>query len=381
MSPKQRPGLPTRAAGALLRWSGRRVVVPRTTIGSQEYARRYSGRWHTAYPAAGRVSRRPPIQYGSRIADFDSPVDPVPELGVLELPRGNVVGVEGWIVSREGDLLPEHTWYGTHTAEMEHRLRRGRQPHRVERVGGTALSLGTRSADSNYGHFLLDSVGRLALVEKAGIRMDGIDHVVGAVPSERARRILKRAGVPLDRFIVAREGVSIQPDVLLAPTFPGTRRNYQPWLVEFLRKTGPAPAAADVAGRRLYIQRKATRRVLNEAQLLPTLEEHGFEIYDPAEHPDPPADFAAASIVVGAHGAGLADLAFCRPGTCVLELIPEDHVMPYWYTVSEAGGLRYGYLIGDVHPSPLGASKSDLTVDVNDFGVALADTVAAEVRR
>ena len=281
-------------------------------------------------------------------------------------------------MSRKGELLPEHTWYGTHTAEMEHRLRRGRQPHRVERVGGTALSLATRSADSNYGHFLLDSVGRLALVEKAGIGMDRIDHVVGAVPSEGARRILKRAGVPLDRLILTREGVSIQPDVLLAPTFPGTRRNYLPWLVEFLRKAGPAPP--DGPARRLYIQRKATRRVLNEAQLLPMLEEHGFEIYDPAEHPDPPADFAAASIVVGAHGAGLADLAFCRPGTCVLELIPEDHVMPYWYTVSEAGGLRYGYLIGDVQPSPLGASKSDVTIDAHDFQLALADTVQAAAR-
>ncbi len=378
MSPRQRRSVPSRVAGALLRWSGRRVVIPRETIGSQEYARRFGGVWHTAYPAAGRVSRRPAIQYGPRIADFESAVDPVPELGVLELKKGHVVGVEGWIVSREGQLLPEHTWYGTHTADMEHRLRRARQPQRVVQLRGTALSLGTRSANSNYGHFLLDSVGRLALVKQAGIRMEGIDHVIGAVPNQAAMRILQRAGVPLDRFIAATDGVSIQPDVLLAPTFPGTRRNYQPWLVEFLRGTITAPTQA---GRRLYIQRKATRRVLNEAELLPVLAGHGFELYDPGEHDDPPADFAAAAIVVGAHGAGLADLAFCRPGTCVLELIPEDHVMPYWYTVSEAGGLRYGYLIGDAHPSPLGASKSDLTVDAQDFSTALADTVRAAESR
>lgn len=378
MSPKQRQGFPARVAGAFLRWSGRRVVVPRTTIGSREYAERHSGQWHVAYPAAGRVSRRPPVRYGSRVADFESPVDPIPELGVLELQHGHVVGREGWIVSREGQLLPEQTWYGTHTAEMEHRLRGKRQPQQVVRVHGTALSLATRSADSNYGHFLLDSVGRLALVEKAGIGMDRIDHVVGAVPSEGAKGILQRAGVPLDRLILTREGISIQPDVLLAPSFPGSRRNYLPWLVDFLRKAGPAPP--DGPARRLYVQRKATRRVLNEAQLLPLLEGHGFELYDPAEHADSPADFAAASVVVGVHGAGLAGVAFCRPGTCVLELIPEDHVMPYWYTLSEAGGLRYGYLIGDAHPSPLGASKSDLSIDVRDFEAALADTVQAAPR-
>lgn len=347
-------------------------------MGFQEYARRYSGRWHLAYPSAGRVKRHPPIQYGSRVADFDSPVDPIPDLGVLELTRGNVVGLEGWIVSREGQLLPEQTWYGIHTAEMEHRLRRGRQPQQVVRVRGTALSLATRSASTNYGHFLLDSVGRLALVEKAGIRMDSIDHVVGAVPSEAAKRILQRAGVPLDRLIMATDGVAIQPDILLAPTFPGTRRNYLPWLVEFLRNM--PLSVGEQRRRRLYIQRRASRRILNEAELLPILDQHGFEIYDPVEHDDPPADFAAASVVVGAHGAGLADLAFCRPGTAVLELIPEDHVMPYWFTLAEAGRLRYGYLIGDAHPIARGASNSDLSVNAHDFEVALADTVRAAPR-
>ena len=378
MSPKQRPSVTARVANALLRKSGRRVAVPRATIGSQEYARRFSGRWHPAYSAAGRVSRRPPVRYGTRVADFETPVDPIPELGVLELQRGNVIGREGWIVSREGQLLPDPTWYGIHSAELEQRLRGRRPLSRVVRVKGTALSLVTRSADSNYGHFLLDSVGRLALLEKAGIRLDHVDHFVGAIPSEGAKGILERAGVPLDRLILAREGVSIQPDVLLAPSFPGSRRNYLPWLVEFLRGTVPAPE--NVPARRLYIQRRSSRRILNEAQLLPLLEEHGFEIYDPAEHADSPADFAAASIVVGVHGAGLAGVAFCRPGACVLELIPEDHVMPYWYTLSEAGGLRYGYLIGDSHASSLGASKSDLSIDVVDFGAALADTVQAASR-
>lgn len=355
------------------------MVMPRATLGSQEYARRFGGTWHTAYPARGRVERRPPVRYGSRAADFESTVDPVPELGVLELRQGRVVGLEGWVVSREGQVLPEHTWYGTHTEEMEKRLRRLRQPQRVVHVRGSVLSLGTRSAVSNYGHFLLDSVGRLALVEEAGLRMDQFDHVVGGVPSAGARRMLERAGVPLDRLIPVQEGVAILADVLYAPTFPGSRRNYLPWLVDFLRRMS-VPSAAP-ATRRLYIQRKATRRVLNEAELLPLLEQHQFEIYDPGEHADPPADFAKASIVVGPHGAGLADLAFCQPGTSVLELIPEDHVMPYWYTLSEAGGLRYGYLIGDAHPVPSDISKSDLSIDVHDFSLALTDTVRAEPER
>lgn len=375
MTARPARALPTRVYGALLRRSGHQMMVPKATIGSQEYAQRFSGTWHIAYPAMGRVARKPPVQYGRRTADFESPVDPVPELGVLEFERGYAVGLEGWLVTPEGQVLPEHTWYGTHADDLQKWLRPIRHPHRVERLRGSVLAIGTRSAGRNYGHFLLDSVGRLALLEKAGMRVDQFDHVVGAVPSERAKEVLRRAGVPLDRFVPTREGVAYQADVLYAPTFPGSRRNYLPWLVEFLRRLNePQP---EPSGRRLYIQRTVTRRVLNESELLPLLEQYGFELYDPGEHEDPRADFAAASVVVGPHGAGLADLAFCRPGTSVLELIAEDHVIPYWYTLAEAGGLRYGYLIGDAHPTPKSSSSSDLSVDVDEFHVALADTVGA----
>ena len=71
-----------------------------------------------------------------------------------------------------------------------------------------------------------------------------------------------------------------------------------------------------------------------------------------------------------------ADLAFCAPGTAVLELLPESHVMPYWYTVSEAARLRYGYLMSDwVQAAPGGLSKDDLHVDPGFFLAALDDTV------
>jgi hypothetical protein len=366
-----------RLLGALLVRSGRQIRMPRRWIEPEECALRYGGTWHLAYAAAGRVSRTPPVQYGPRTADFESPVDPVPALGVLELPRGYVVGREGWIVSREGYLLPRHAWTGINVDEMQRNMPRRRQ--RVVRLKGTVLSIATRSADANYGHFLLDGIGRLALVEKAGLSLAEVDHFYCAVPFERSKQLLERAGVRLDRCVWAQDGVAVQAERLLAPTFPGTRRNYQPWLVDFLQRAllGERP----VRSRRLYVQRKETRLVINEEELLPLLVERGFEIYDPGASADSPADFAAAEIVVGPHGAGLADLAFCAPGTAVLELIPESHVMPYWYTLSEAARLRYGYLVSDwVRSTPAGRSKDDLHVDPGLFMAALDDTVKSITR-
>ena len=84
-------------------------------------------------------------------------------------------------------------------------------------------------------------------------------------------------------------------------------------------------------------------------------------------------------MVVGGHGAGLADLAFCRPGTRVLELLPDSHPMPFFATLAGSGGLRYGYLLGEgIPPSErLPRSRWDYRVDPELFRSALEDTIGA----
>jgi capsular polysaccharide biosynthesis protein len=84
-------------------------------------------------------------------------------------------------------------------------------------------------------------------------------------------------------------------------------------------------------------------------------------------------------VVIGASGSALADLVFCQPGTRVLELIPSDHVVSYWYTVADSGGLRYGYLVGESETHRAagtpGPSLADFRVDEDQFRLALASTL------
>jgi capsular polysaccharide biosynthesis protein len=124
--------------------------------------------------------------------------------------------------------------------------------------------------------------------------------------------------------------------------------------------------------RRLYITRGGgTRKVTNESALVAHLNEAGFEIYDPSRHLDPWLDFSQATAVIGPHGAGLTDLAFCLPGTAVLELLPSDHVYPYYCSLSQAAGLRYGYLIGQSERQrskrTFGPSPYDFVVNERQF--------------
>jgi capsular polysaccharide biosynthesis protein len=90
---------------------------------------------------------------------------------------------------------------------------------------------------------------------------------------------------------------------------------------------------------------------------------------------DPRLVFADADVIVGAHGSALADLVFCQPGTSVLELVPTDHVYPYWYCASVAAQLKYSYLAcrSTSHrpPDALGPSPYDFTVDLAELSTAL----------
>lgn len=355
------------------RSSGNHLLLSERFLPSKDYAESFSGRWHEVLPPVA-PQRSAPIRHGRRAVDLASMLEPVPALGVLELQEASILGPNGWIISREGHLLPQHSWYGVkHVDEM----RIPKRPIDVAQLRGVCLSLASDWASVNYGHFLLDGLCRFELFRKAGFSVADVDHIYCPLPFPRLDRFLARLGIPKEKHVTVGKGSAVRADVVLAPSFPGTRWNYQSWAVDFLQKTFLRSPA--VPHRRLYIPRDTRRRITNEQQLIAIMKKRDFEIFDPAGSKDPPAHFAEAEVVVGGHGAGLADLAFCSRETRVLELMPSDHIRPYWYTLSDATGLRYGYLLGESagqRPSgSLGPSPYDLYVDEREFDEALTQTI------
>lgn len=124
-----------------------------------------------------------------------------------------------------------------------------------------------------------------------------------------------------------------------------------------------------VPGKRIYISRAdaAVRRIRNEDQVEKLLASMGFisivmsdfSIAEQAEI------FAQAEWIVVAHGAALANLAFCQPGTQVLEIFQKGHKSRAFYSISGLLDLRYGFVLGQ----PAG---NDIDVDLRSFGDVLA---------
>lgn len=313
-----------------------------------------------------------PVRHGPRSIDFATRIEDIPELGVLHASHVSIVGPDGLVVTDDGYLLSDLSfWHG-----FPEGLKR-RAPMPVKRLQGTLVSLASDHATINYGHFLMDALPRLDLLERAGVSLAAADHIYCAVPNQRAVRLLDELGIPRERRIYAEAGVAVRADLSILPSYPAGRRNYPPWVAAFLNDR--LGVSARTPTRRLYVPRSAHRRISNIEELWPFLEAHGFETFDAGAEEDPRHAFAEAAVVVGGHGAGLADLAFCRPGTAVLELVPDSHPMPYYATLVGAAGLHYGYLLGEgIAPTqPLPRSRWDFRVDPDLFQRALDATVGA----
>lgn len=132
------------------------------------------------------------------------------------------------------------------------------------------------------------------------------------------------------------------------PSRLGASRKLPIHAVKFLRDR--FVANSNQKKRRIYYSRQgsSTRRVLNEERLLPLLTKYGFEIFTgiSISFADQVTLFSQAEAVVGCHGAGLANLAFCSPRTPVLELMGSRYVNPIMGEICESASLPYSVLVG-----------------------------------
>lgn len=339
---------------------------------SIDYSKRFGKTWYKVFEPE-TVSWPLPQTTGNLKLNLIKMLDTKwPEAGVLEIDDPLVFGESGWLFSKEGYFLPELSWFGSHVHEIKNLplfCARG------QRLMGTTVTLATDFGNV-FGHFLLDCLPRLELFEQAGFNFDEVNHILLPQPNFiNSFRLLKDLKIPLEKCIWLNRRTRLCPQRLLAPSFPGRRRSYPSWVVQYLQRRLIHNKKKPF--RKLYVVRRASaRNILNERDVADVMKEFGFELYNPVEYDRFFLDFSEAAVVVGAHGSGLAGLAFCQPGTKVLEFIPSDHVFPYYYTLAHAAKLDYRYLgCWSTNHRPAGAwggSPFDFHVDLNELREALS---------
>jgi capsular polysaccharide biosynthesis protein len=296
----------------------------------------------------------------------------VPRLAVAELPGGRVLGPYRAVITAGGTLVGELSPYFGTRSPAQNPVFLERRPGPATVIEGRVGVL-TARGDVSYYHYLTDVLPRLEILERLDPSPERL-YLPASLPFQR--QLLELLQIPSERIIDADRVRHLKAGVLVVPGLPDADLKTPPWVVSWLRerllsREPPAPR-----GRRLYLsrgRRRGSRIVRNEPEVVDALATLGFEVLDPGAMPvaEQIATFAAADLVVGPHGAALANLAFVSPGAGVVELFAPDYVQGcYWKICACLPGVTYRYLVGVGKPPRRGRMDgvdSDITIDVADL--------------
>ena len=268
---------------------------------------------------------------------------------VFTIPQARVHSTAG-IVCVEGFVVVETLG---HAAPDRHRYTPTADGIRIDaeaaKLAGTHVSALAPGAPENYYHTLLDAVGRLAVVPDAVL--DAADGVLAAPGRDTpAAWLLARAA---DRWALRRTDVQedtslhVERLVLAGPHIPVT--NFHPYLAAWFGTRAALADRGQVMPPAFYVQRgPALRPLLKEAELVTALRAAGvvpvrLEALGPL---DQIMLFRNARLIIAPHGAGLANLAFARPGCRVLELQMDAYCNWCFRCLAAAKGLSYDCILG-----------------------------------
>lgn len=227
---------------------------------------------------------------------------------------------------------------GVKTEYMAH----GRPPFEVS----GKLSVVTASIHHQFYHWLFDILPRL---HKSRTYDPSTDKYYIQKRHPFQAETLDMLGIKDTDIVNTEDHPWVTAEELLVPCHQITRGYRHPvWVTDWLRDTFIPLAEKTTEGlpKRIYISRSAARnrRLLNEDVLWPRFEERGFEriVTEGMPFARQVALFSGAEAVSGPHGAGLANIVFCAPGTKVLELFP-SHTMDCYYRLCDDLGLEYVY--------------------------------------
>jgi len=298
----------------------------------------------------------------------------IPRAVVVELPGARAFGPHGAVVTGDGSLVDELSPFLGTTAPKEHPIFLHPFPGPPLQVAGRLGMLATRG-DTNYYHFLFDTLARFGLLEQCPeIELPTRWYASKQTPFQR--ELLSAMGIAPEQVIDSTRVLHVEAECLVVPSIPDPTVQIPEWIVGFLRSRLLPEGVGRVPGRRLYITRGTQRHnriVTNGPEVLEELARRGFVEIDPGTMSvmEQVKAFAEAETIVTPHGAALANLAFANPGSLVVELFAPDYVtVCYWALSEHVPGLDYRYLVGEGNPRAarervMAGITSDITVDLS----------------
>jgi hypothetical protein len=257
-----------------------------------------------------------------------------------------------------GDTVISQSSYGFRAADdgafLSSAAARARRAESRSPVSGPIAPFG--GAVYNYYHFLIETLPRILhiLTVEPAARITLTEPLTPHIP-----KILGALGVP---YVVVPADAFHHDDVLLCDPAPFAWPH--PANVRALHDLAvPAKTDGEYPAR-LHISRVGSVRTLADEQVLEDyLAGLGYASVrlETLKWPEQVAHFRHAESVVAAHGAGLANIVFMRPGTRVIELTAGTWWFPCFRNIARIAGVGHELLQVEYEPEhPHGSARASV---------------------
>ena len=197
---------------------------------------------------------------------------------------------------------------------------------------------------NNYYHWLFDSLSRLKILQGSNYNKN-IDFYYVPNYSKFKKESLLCLGIQEEQIIDSKKISNLIANSVIATNHPN-RLPVPYWICEFLRSSFLHDGNTNlINSRRIYISRNKAknRRILNEKLLFEKLSKLGFELLylEELSFREQVNFFSESNTIISPHGAGLANLVFCKPGTKIIEIFPPNSYSNIFENISRNVGLNY----------------------------------------
>ena len=220
--------------------------------------------------------------------------------------------------------------------------------------GNVAILAQGASGYNNYCHFLFDIIPKIKLLSE-GTNIRKIDYFYFSKLNKYQKEIIKMIGLEKKKIIDSNKYRHIKCDQLIGVTHPnylkGTisdaHSKMPRWIIFYLKKIFLRNMETKVAFNRIFIDRSDSKlehcKLINNTEIKKFLISKGFKVLKLSKYSfrDQISYFKNAKIIVGPHGAGFANLAFCKKNTKVIEIKPLNHPNKVYEKICKINKLKY----------------------------------------
>ena len=271
--------------------------------------------------------------------------------------------VENVSIIKNGQLVVEGSMQqinGKLVSAKDNEVLKSGTPKFLNKINGNVFNL-TQGASgyNNYAHWLFDIVPKIKILSHV-YKLKNINYFYFSKLNRFQKETFKILKLNSIKIIDSKSNKHCLVENLIFCTHPnyfkGTisdaHSNIPEWIIHYLKKTFLAIADKKIEEyEKIYIDRSDSQynhcKIINDLEIKKYLKDQGFRIIRLSNYglKKQVSIFKNCSYVIGPHGAGLANLIFCKRKTKVLEIKNLGHPNRVYQKISKFNKLKHRFIM------------------------------------